>query len=92
MTTLPSAQEYEQFIYTLPDRYPAIRTSTLVMVRESAMTARIEGQVLFDKDIVLDVWERLNFRQSVIQSYSYRRLPTSPLRKPRLYGPPVCFC
>lgn len=68
---LPSLEEYEHFIYSLPDCYPAIRTSTLVMIRESVTIARVEGQVLFDKGIILDVWERLNFQQGAIQTYSY---------------------
>jgi hypothetical protein len=71
MSVFPSLEEYEQFVYSLPVLYPTVRTSTVVVIRESATVARVEGQILFDKGIVLDVWERLNFRQSVIQSYSY---------------------
>jgi hypothetical protein len=68
---LPDLPTYEHFVYTLPQNYPSIRQSTLVIVRYGAAFAELTGAVIFDNDISLTVWEDLNFAQGVIQGYSY---------------------
>jgi len=71
--------QYEQFIYTLPVRYSSIRTSTLVLVPPGLDTAGLTGLVAFGDEIVLCVYERLNFQQGVIEAYRYevsRRRPS----------------
>jgi hypothetical protein len=68
---LPPLSEYEQLVYTLPDRYPSVRQSTLVIVRSGPAFAELTGVVEFEGEITLTVWEDLNFARGVIQGYSY---------------------
>ena len=68
---LNSAKAYEEFIYALPDSYPSIQFSTLVLVRTSLDTARIEGDLHFTDDTILRVLQFVDFREKVIRQYSY---------------------
>lgn len=68
---LPSLPEYELQVYSLPDRYPKIRQSTLVVVRRGPAFAELTGTVEFEGEITLTVWEDLNFVRGVIQGYGY---------------------
>lgn len=43
--------QYEQLVYTLPDRYPSVRFSTLVLAPPGLDTARLTGLVAFDDDL-----------------------------------------
>jgi len=61
--------DYELLVYTLPSRYPAICLSTLVLTPPGLDTARLTGLVAFDNDLVLCVYELLNFQQGVIEAY-----------------------
>jgi hypothetical protein len=63
--------EYEQFIYTLPSRYSSICLSTLVLAPPGLDTAELSGLVAFAKDIVLCVYELLDFKQGMIEAYRY---------------------
>lgn len=62
---------YEYFIYTLPQRYPFILNSTLVVIPHGVAFAELSGVLLFDQDIRLTVWEDLDFDEQSIQGYSY---------------------
>jgi hypothetical protein len=42
---LQSLPEYEHFIYTLSQRYPTVRRSTLIVIRRGAATAVLTGEV-----------------------------------------------
>ncbi len=68
---LPALTVYERFIYSLLDRYPLIRQSTLVLIPHGPAFAEVTGTLLFDNDIRLTVWEDLDFDEHVIQGYSY---------------------
>ena len=68
---LPDLPSYEHFIYALPQSYPSIRQSTLILIRRGAAFAELTGTVLFDGDISLTAWEDLDFERRVIQGYSY---------------------
>ena len=68
---LPSLPEYELQVYSLPDRYPKIQQSTLVVVRRGPTFAELTGTVEFEGGITLTVWEDLNFVRGIIQGYSY---------------------
>lgn len=63
--------DYEQLIYTLPSRYSSIRLSTLVLAPPGLDTARLTGLIAFGTDIVLCVYELLNFQRGVIEAYRY---------------------
>ena len=65
--------EYENFIFTLPELFSSIRYSTLVFQRLEPFTAIVRGEVLFDKSVQLRVLEILDFDEPerFIQRYSY---------------------
>jgi hypothetical protein len=63
--------QYERLVYTLPDRHPSIRFSTLVLAPPGLDTARLTGLVAFGDDLVLCVYELLNFQEGVIEAYRY---------------------
>jgi len=69
--TLKSAETYESLVYSLKDRHPEIRMSTLVIVRRGPHRCQLQGEVHFDRDIVLRVYERLDFIDRKIAYYSY---------------------
>jgi hypothetical protein len=54
-----------------PKPSPRILRSTLVLATIGATLAKLEGQVIFADDVVLDVWELIDFEAGHIRSYSY---------------------
>lgn len=68
---LTSLQSYSHFIYTLPDRYPRIRHSTLVLAPLGSSIASLQGEIHFEQAIVLRVVEELDFLVQRIDYYSY---------------------
>jgi Na+-translocating ferredoxin:NAD+ oxidoreductase subunit B len=56
-------EDYERFIYTLAERFPSIRQSTLTFVRRGSSLARVAGELLFDRNIRLVIRERLDYRR-----------------------------
>ncbi len=68
---LPSLSDYEHLVYTFQAAYPSIECSTLVVIRRGPAFAELGGSLEFPDDVVLRVWEDLNFARGVIQAYSY---------------------
>lgn len=68
---LASLSSYEQFIYTLPQHFPWIRQSTLVVIPHGPAFAELTGTLIFAKDIRMEIWEDLDFGEKRIQGYSY---------------------
>lgn len=70
---LRTPEDYELFLYTLPEDFESVLSSTLVFIRRGASLARVEGDVLFDREIRLVVRERLlmNRLPMVIDSCGY---------------------
>jgi hypothetical protein len=68
---LSSPEEYQAFVYNLPDRFPSIRQSTLIYVPSGELFGRVEGLLVFDRSLVLCVQEYLNFELGVIEGYGY---------------------
>ena len=64
-STFRTAEDYELFLYSLPNLFPAIRRSTITFVRLGTSLARIAGELIFDHDIRIVVRER----------FVYHRLP-----------------
>lgn len=83
---------YEQFVYSLPERYPSIQISTLVIVPPNLDVAQLTGLIAFGDDIVLCVYELLDFDEGRIESYRYEitrcltPFSTSPLPDTREYS------
>lgn len=68
---LGDVAEYQRFVYSIQYIHPSIRQSTLTLVLHGAAFAELSGTLLFDKDIRLEVWEDIDFADSVILGYSY---------------------
>jgi hypothetical protein len=67
-----SLETYEQFIYQLPQHYPIIHASTLVLVRHGRYTAQVRGDIHFSGGIRLHVYEELiALRQVRLTAYGY---------------------
>lgn len=73
MMSLPlsSIAEYEKFIYGLPDAFPCIQMSTLVVVHTGPMTAVVKGEIHFGAGLVLRVMEVVDVRKQRIRRYGY---------------------
>ena len=73
MNPLHSLRDYEQFIYTLLQRYAAIQRSTLTVIRRGADVARLTGEVELAGGYRLVVREKLSFADAhgIIQNYGY---------------------
>ena len=70
---LRSFEDYELFIYSLVERFPSVRRSSLVCVRRGATLARVAGEVHFERGFRLVVRERLVFDRlpALIEGYGY---------------------
>jgi hypothetical protein len=70
---LRTAEDYELFIYSLPDSFPSITKSTITFVRRGMSLARVAGEIFFDADLRLVIRERLLYRRlpAVIDWYGY---------------------
>ncbi len=73
MNPLETPEDYELFLYTLPERFPSIHHSTLTFIRRGVTLARVAGELFFDDDIRLVVRERLVYHRlpMVLDSYGY---------------------
>jgi hypothetical protein len=71
MPAITSVQEYESFIYTLPDQYPSVQVSTLVYIPLDAQAGEVEGSLFFLNDTELRVYEVIDFMARRILQYSY---------------------
>lgn len=70
---LRTADDYEEFVYTLTDAFPSLRHSTITFVRKGASLARITGELFFEHNIHIVVRERLIYHRTpaVIDWYGY---------------------
>jgi len=68
-----SLRDYEEFIYTLPQHFPFISYSTLVVVRRSARVVAVSGEIVFPDEYRLVVKERLTFDTGplILTRYGY---------------------
>ena len=73
MNPFQSLHDYETFVYTLKQRYLAIRRSTLVIVPQGRGTAVLKGELTFLDGYRITLWEQLTIDTSavVIDSYGY---------------------
>ena len=47
MNPFQSIRNYEEFIYTLKQQFPAIQNSTLIVIRRGSRTAMVQGEIVF---------------------------------------------
>lgn len=73
MNPFQSLHDYEEFIYTLSQRFTSIKASTLVLVRRGSMQARTSGNITFTDGYHLVIRERLTteYGQVQIERYGY---------------------
>jgi hypothetical protein len=65
--------EYEHFVRTLLEQFPAVRRSTVIFVRRGATLARVAGELQFDLGLRVVIRQRLLFHRlpGVIDEYGY---------------------
>ena len=70
---LRTPEDYELFLYTLPDQFESIRNSTVTFVRRGNSLARVYGEITFNHGIRLLILERILFDRlpAVIDAYGY---------------------
>jgi hypothetical protein len=68
-----SLRDYEEFVYTLSQRFPSVVSSTLVVVRRGARMVTVSGEIFFPQGYRLVVKERLTFDTGplVLSRYGY---------------------
>jgi hypothetical protein len=73
MNPFQSLRDYETFVYTLPQSFPQIVRSTLVVARRGRLFAELSGEVILASVHRLVVYERLTWDTGplVIEGYSY---------------------
>ncbi|MCW5935124.1 MAG: hypothetical protein KIT45_12640 [Fimbriimonadia bacterium] len=71
LNPLASPENYQAFLYGLPQRYSIIKQSTIVYVPLGALFGKTEGTLVFERKVVLCALEYLNFELSVIEGYGY---------------------
>lgn len=71
MSLFESIAEYENFIYHLPNQYPQILYSTLVLKRLGPHVGEVSGSIFFEKEVRLNIRELIDFRRKRIKTYSY---------------------
>lgn len=73
MNPFQSLHDYEEFIYTLPQRFPEIARSGLVVIRRGKRVALLQGDLTFAQGYRLVIRERLSIDEDsvVIESYGY---------------------
>lgn len=68
---LSSIEQYSEFVYGLVDTYPSVVQSQLVLSPRGVTIGVLERTIKFKGEILLRVFERLDFSQQRIVYYSY---------------------
>lgn len=73
MNPFQSLRDYEYFVYTLPQQFPAIVASTLTVIQKGRLFAELTGELTFSAGYRLSVYELLawNNKTLKIEVYSY---------------------
>ncbi len=73
MNPFRSLRDYEDFVYTLPLRFPGIVSSTLVVARRGVSMATVSGDLVWIGGYRLVVHERLSFDSAgvILRRYGY---------------------
>jgi len=68
-----SLRDYEEYIYTLQQKYLSIKASSLVVVRRGKLVARLQGDLIFEQGYRVTISERLSQETEgvVIEAYGY---------------------
>lgn len=73
MNPFQSFRDYEEFVYTIRQRFSSINGSTLVLVRRGKRVATLQGEITFPQGFRIAIKERLSFDEGsvVIEDYAY---------------------
>ena len=73
MNPFQSLRDYEEYVYTLQQRYTSIKASSLVVVRRGKLVARLQGALIFAQGHRVTISERLSQEIDgvVIEAYGY---------------------
>jgi hypothetical protein len=66
-----SLRDYEDFVYTLPQQFPAVTSSTLVVAQRGARVATVMGDVFLQGGYRLVVKKRLTLENDALELMSY---------------------
>lgn len=67
---LRTVEDYELFLYSITEQFPAVKRSTVTFVRRGISLARVVGELYFDQDFRIVVRERiLSHRLPVIMDW-----------------------
>jgi len=67
-----SLLDYEEFVYTLQEKFPSVQSSNLVVVRRGKRVAILQGELIFTHGYRLVLKERLSDDNAVlIEDYGY---------------------
>lgn len=67
----PRRENYEELIYSLPEKYLEIQSSTLKLYSNSPATCLVRGSLMFRNGLELRVFEYLDLTNGKLLSYSY---------------------
>jgi len=73
MNPFLSLRNYEEFVYTLKQRFPSVQGSTLIVVPRGKRMAIVQGEIAFAQGYRITLKERLSFDEEpvVIEDYGY---------------------
>lgn len=73
MNPFQSLHDYEEFVYTLKQRFSSIQRSTLIVAQRGKRTATLQGEITFAQGYRITLKERLSFDEGpvVIEDYGY---------------------
>jgi len=73
MNPFQSLSDYEEFVYTLVQRFPDVLGYTLIVVRRGKRMATLQGEITFLQGYRITLKERLSFDEGsvVIEDYGY---------------------
>ena len=67
----PSREGYEHFVYSLPDKYEEVASSSLRLYPNSPTTCFVRGSIWLGNGLELRVFEYLDFSDGELLEYSY---------------------
>lgn len=72
MNPFQSLRDYEEFVYTLQQSFPAIQSSSLVVIRRGKRVATLQGELTFAYNYRVVIKERLSYDDTmIIEEYGY---------------------
>ncbi len=71
MNPFQSLRDYEEYIYTLKQRFSSIQRSTLVIVQRGRRVAVLQGELNFAQGYRITIKERLSFDTGTVEIEFY---------------------